>query len=657
MSHVYLQALLIMLEPMHMLFLCLGTMLGLLVGLMPGLGGIAGLSMVLPFVYGMDPTLALPMMVGLTATTTASDTFPAVMMGIPGTAGSAATVLDGYPLAKRGEAARALGAAFSAALIGGVFGAVILTATIYVARPLILAVGFGEQLMLILLALTMVGMLTGASAIKGIISCGLGLLIGCIGAAPATGEYRLTFDTVYLTEGVPLVIVALGMFAMPEMLEILRLRQRISSTSELTSGWMRGFWETLNHKWLVLRCSSIGTLLGALPGMGGAVIDWVAYGHVVQTSKDRSMLGKGDIRGVIAPEAANNAKEGGALIPTLMFGIPGSGVMAVFLSGLVLIGVEPGIGMVERHLDLTFIIIWSIALAHVIAASTCLMLAKPIARLTLMPYARVAPFMLTIVYFAAFQATRSWNDLIALFIMGLVGMYMKRFGWSRPALLIGYVLSQRLDAAMYQSIQVYGLTFLDRPGVLILLGLIVISVIVSVRMKLHRPPLTEDGPHTHRRRWPQMTFLAAVAAYIAYAIYDVSHLTFLAKVFPITVAVATLALMAAVGTVFLTRDRPSYVFYDREHGWAEDEKPTRSELYFQAWILGFLGAVAVFGFVLGIFAYITVFLKTRGGMAWHWAALAASGAVVVLSVLSHFLVLDYPGGLLQALVHMPWPFN
>ena len=283
-----LQALATLLSVKHLLYLLGGTLLGLVVGILPGLGGIAALSLLLPFVYGGDPTLVLPMMIGLLAVTNTSDTFPAVLVGIPGTSSAQATILDGFPLARRGEAARALGAAFSASLIGGLFGALVLTLAIQFARPLILKVGFGEQLMLVVLALTMVGMLTGASAIKGLIMCGMGLLFGSIGAAPATAEERLTFDTLYLSDGVPLVIVGLAMFAIPEMIEVLRKRNTISSLPELGSNTMHGFRETLRHKWLVLRCSALGVFIGALPGLGGSVTNWVAYGHAVQSAKDRS---------------------------------------------------------------------------------------------------------------------------------------------------------------------------------------------------------------------------------------------------------------------------------------------------------------------------------------------------------------------------------
>jgi TctA family transporter len=656
MSEFLLSALVSLLDLEHFLFLFLGTMLGLIIGFLPGLGGIAGLSLLLPVVYGKDPTLMLPMMIGLLAVTNTSDTFPAVLMGIPGTSSAQATILDGFPLAQRGEAARALGAAFSASLLGGIFGAVVLTASIYLARPLILAVGFGEQLMLIILALTMVGMLTGASALKGLASCGLGLLIGSIGAAPATGDYRLAFGTLYLGDGIPLVIVGLAMFAVPEMVDILRRRTRISTVPELGSGTLRGFAETLRHKWLVVRCSAIGTVIGALPGLGGSVTNWVAYGHVVQSTKDRDQLGKGDIRGVIGPESANNSDNGGALVPTLMFGIPGSGSMAVFLGGLILIGVEPGIGMLERHLDLTFIIIWSLALANVIGAGTCLLLAKPIARLTLIPFLVLAPFLIVIIYFAAFQATQQWADLVTLFVLGVLAVYMKRFGWSRPALLIGFVLAMRLDAAVYQSVQVYGMSFLERAGVLIMLALIAVSIFLAARFKPSREPLTSEGRHAAAGRAPQMIFLGLVTAYVGYAVYETSRLTFLARVFPMSVALITLAVLVAM-IVLSLRDRPSYVLHDSEREWTAAERPQYSALHFQGWILGLLATVAVLGFVLGVLAFICAFLRIKARVAWVPTVLGASAVIAVLSLLSYLLVFDYPGGLLQYLVELPWPLN
>jgi TctA family transporter len=651
-----LQALFTLLGPKHLLYLLAGTLLGLVVGILPGLGGIAALSLLLPFVFGGDPTLVLPMMIGLLAVTNTSDTFPAVLVGIPGTSSAQATIVDGFPMARRGEAARALGAAFSASLLGGLFGAFVLTLAIQFARPLILGVGFGEQLMLVVLALTMVGMLTGTSALKGLIMCAVGLIVGAMGAAPATAEVRLTFGSIYLDDGLPLVIVGLAMFAIPEMVEVLRKRTTIASTAELGAGTFQGFRETLQHKWLVVRCSSIGVLIGALPGLGGSVTNWVAYGHAMQTAKDRTLFGKGDIRGVIGPEASNNADNGGALIPTLMFGIPGSASMALFLGALILIGVEPGIGMMERHLDLTFIIIWSLAIANVIGAGICLFLAKPIARLTLVPFVLLAPFMIVIVYFAAFQATRAWEDLITLFVLGIIGMYMERFGWPRPAFLIGFVLSMRLDASVYQSIQVYGMTFLERGGVQVMLVLIAISVYLAARMKPNRDPLTADGVHAPVHKMPQVIFLGLLVLVCLYTLYDTWELAFLGKVFPVAVALITLALVAAAIVLFSLK-RPNYIFFDSEREWTGEDKPVHGDLHYQAWILLLLALTAAFGFILGVLAYITVFLKLKAQARWHTALLGALGAVAVLSAFGHLLALEYPRGLLQTVTTLPWPLD
>ena len=255
-------------SPYHILALFTGVVLGLLVGLLPGLGGTAGLALVLPFIFGMDPTIALAMMIGLQSVTTTSDTFPSVLMGIPGTSGSQATVLDGFPLSKKGEASRALSAAFVSSLFGGLFGAVVLSVAIFFAIPIILSIGFGEQMMLIVLALSMVGMLTGINIWKGLAACALGLMIGSLGSAPMTGVERLDFGTEYLIEPIPLVVIGLAMFATPEIVDLLRRQRTISETGKLGPGWLKGLTDWARNWWLSLRCAVIGCLVGALPGLG-----------------------------------------------------------------------------------------------------------------------------------------------------------------------------------------------------------------------------------------------------------------------------------------------------------------------------------------------------------------------------------------------------
>jgi putative tricarboxylic transport membrane protein len=647
----FFQALTDMFTPTHLFFLSLGTILGLVVGILPGLGGIAGLSIILPFIFGMEESHALSMMIGLLAPTTTSDTFPSVLMGIPGTAGSQATVVDGFPMSKRGEGARALGAAFTASLFGGLFGAVVLTGAIFAARPIILAMGFGEQLLLIILALSMIGMLTGTSALKGLATCTFGLLLGSIGAAPATGEFRMTMGSIYLSEGIPIVIVGLGMFALPEIVDLLRRGSAISETGTLGKGWYQGFKDAFEHKWIVLRCAIIGCIVGALPGLGGSVVDWIAYGHVVQTTKDREGFGKGDIRGVLAPEAANNAKEGGALIPTLLFGIPGSGSMAILLGGFILVGVEPGITMITEHLNLTFVMIWSLALANVLGAGLCLALANYVALLTTIRYALLAPFMIMLIFFAAFQATRDWQDLIALFVVGTLGCFMKRFGWSRPALLIGYFLAPRLEPKIYQAWQVYGWTFFERPIVIVLFILTVLSIYSAWRFSPNRGKTYEqEGPHGFGDKKPQLMFAGAVVAFAVFALADSFQYHPLGAVFPMAVSVICLALSIPL-IISITRQKTAdAVLYDNERGLVVDQNP----YHYLGWIIVMLAIVGLVGFPIGCALFIFVFItkKAEGSMLRN--AILGIAGVSFLGIMSHFLTLRYPPGLLQAVVEMPW---
>jgi putative tricarboxylic transport membrane protein len=473
-----------------------GVVIGLCVGILPGLGGIVGMTILLPVIYGMDPHEAFALLIGMVAVIPTSDTFPSVMMGIPGSSASQATIMDGYPLAKKGQAARALGAAFTASLIGGLFGAIVLALIIPIARPVVLAFGSPELFMLALLGISMVGVLSGDQPIKGVLAAGMGLMIGSMGDAPAVPEYRYTLGIDYLMDGIPLVIVGLGLFAFPEIVDLMIKGRAISETTTLGKGWLDGVKDALRNKFIILRCSIIGVIVGFLPGLGGSVVDWIAYGHIIQTTKDRKNFGKGDIRGVIAPESANNAKEGGGLIPTFLFGIPGSGSMAVFLGGLLILGIQPGPAMVTENVDLVYTAIWSLALANVFGAGLSIFLAKPITKLTIIPFAYMAPFMILIITFAAYQATRSWGDLIALLAMGVLGWLMKQFGWPRPAALIGYVLARNLETYLFISVQRYGLSWLTRTGVLILAAIIAISLYLSVRFQ---PKKKSAAGGTHGR--------------------------------------------------------------------------------------------------------------------------------------------------------------
>ncbi len=465
-----------LLEPMRLLFLFIGVFMGLALGAIPGLGGLVGLAILLPFTFDMDPFQAFAIMIGLTSITSTSDTIPSVLFGVPGTSASQATILDGHPMAKRGEAGRAFGAAYMASLMGGLFGALVLAVSIPILRPIVLAFGSPEFFMMGMLGISMVAVLSGKVPIKGLVVGAIGLAVGMIGMDPQTGVLRWVFGQLYLWDGVPLVPVALGIFALPEIVDLTIKGTRITDVPKKNlKGVMVGIRDAFQHWFLVLRCSAVGVWVGAVPGLGASVVDWFAYGHAIQTEKGASeTFGKGDVRGVIAPESANNAKEGGALIPTIAFGVPGSASMALLLGAMTIQGLTPGTAMLTKHLDITYTMIWSIAIANIFGTGLCLLLTNQLAKIALVRIHLLVPIVVVMVVLASFQATRHYGDLLSLMFFSFLGWFMKRFGWPRPPLVLGLVLSGIIENYLFISVSRYGATWATRPIVLVI-GLLIIG--------------------------------------------------------------------------------------------------------------------------------------------------------------------------------------
>jgi TctA family transporter len=634
-------------------FLILGVLLGLSVGVFPGLGGIAGLSMVLPFIYGMDPV------------SPTSDTFASVLMGIPGSSASQATVLDGFPLAKKGEAARALSAAFASSLFGGLFGAVILTFFILIARPLVLAFGLPEMLMITILGLSMVAILAGRLPIKGIAAAGLGLMVGTIGEAGAGGSLRMsTYDFPYLIDGLTLVIVGLGIFAVPEIVALLREDRSISRSGGLGAGWFDGIRDWSSNLFLSLRCAVIGVIVGVIPGLGGSVVDWIAYGHTVQSAKDKSRFGSGDVRGVIGPESSNNAKEGGGLVPTLIFGIPGSGSMAVFLGGLALLGYDAGPQMIRNDLDVTYTIVWSLALANVFGAGLCIVLSGGIARLTTIRFTLLGPFLFMMISFAAFQSRQSLGDLIALFSVGLLGIFLRRFDWSRPAFLIGFVLSNQAENFSNMANQVAGAKFrrsfetgfdyIASPIVLVILALTVVSIIIGVRQA--KQILPEGEVPVGRKRAP-LIFLLVVTAYLMVAWVDAMMIDLMSdKIFPVTISSITLVCCLLLLIRMMRAPETDDIFADRAAG-GDDAEAAHGLWSTLSWFAGLLLLSSLLGFILALSIFFVAFFRVRAGLGWARVLMLSAAGIGFISAMAGWLHRDFPPGLLQEFVKLPWPLG
>ncbi len=464
----------------------LGVFIGIWLGAVPGLGGIIGLVLLLPFTFGMDPVPAFALLLGMFAVTATSDTIASVMLGIPGTAASQATILDGHPLAQMGQAARALGAAFTVSAFGGVFGALILAASLPLILPVILSFNSPELFMLGALGLAMVGSLSGASILKGLTVAALGLLLSTIGYAETIAIPRFYFGTDNLIDKLPLIPVVLGLFAIPEIMELAIRNTSISrvpirKTSD--GGLLEGLRDAGRHRWLALRCAAIGTYVGMLPGLGGAIVDWVAYGHAVQSAKDKSQFGKGDIRGVIAPESANNATSGGSLIPTVAFGIPGSLPTAILLGALLIQGLKPGPEMLTTHLNLTFSMVWSIVVANIAVAIILMFLCEQVAKVSLVPGHLLVPGVIVFIFMGAWLGGASMGDWISCLVFGIVGFIMKRGGWPRPPLIMALILGSIMENSFQLSMNVHnGAHWLwERPIVLVIGALIALTIFLATR--------------------------------------------------------------------------------------------------------------------------------------------------------------------------------
>lgn len=658
------KALTLIFQPIQLLYLMGGVLLGLSIGVLPGLGGIAGLALVLPFMYGIDPVSGLALMVGLIAVIPTSDTFSSVLMGIPGSSASQATVLDGFPLSKQGHAARALSAAFASSLFGGLFGAVILSFFILIARPLILAFGLPEMLMITILGLSMVAILAGRVPLKGVVAAGLGLMFGTIGAAPAGGSLRMsTYDLPYLVDGFQLVIVGLGIYAVPEIVSLLRQDRAIAEGGTLGDGWMQGVRDWWQHKWLSMRCATIGVLVGVIPGLGGSVVDWLAYGSAVQTAKDRSMFGQGDIRGVIAPESSNNAKEGGGLVPTLIFGIPGSGSMAIFLGGLALLNMTPGPQMVRNNLDVTYTIVWSLALANVFGAGLCILLSKWIARMTTIRFTVIAPYLFMIIAFAAFQSRQSALDLAALVGIGIIGIMLRRFDFSRPAFLIGFVLSTQTEIFVNQAYQIAGSRFrrsaeagwdyILSPITIGLLLLTIVSIIVgikaskNIRENIDAPTKTKTAP---------ALFLGLAVIYLAVSTWDAFGVGRLQdRIFPLTIGIVALAGGVALLARMALRPANDDVFIDLEAG--EEGQAPHGLWSTLCWFVALVILTFIVGLILALAAFLVAFFRIRGRFGWIQTIIASCLGIAFILFLGYILGRDFPPGILQSYYDLPWPFT
>ena len=655
----------IMLDPSRLMALGAGVLVGLTIGVIPGLGGIVGIALLIPFTFEMDAYSAFAFLIGMGAVTTTSDTVPAVLFGIPGTTGSAATILDGHPLAKQGQAGRAFGAAYTASLLGGVAGAVLLAVSIPVLRPVMLYLGSPELLAICIFGLSMVTVLSGKAPLRGMVAAGIGLMVAMVGSDPQTGTMRWTFGTFYLWDGLPLVPVTLGLFALPELADLAIARRTIGGNAgvDTRSGQLQGIRDALHHWWLVLRCSWLGAALGAVPGLGAAVIDWLAYGHALKTEKDTGRFGEGDIRGVIASESSNNAKEGGALVPTLAFGVPGSASMAILLGAFMMHGLVPGPRMLTDNLELTYSIVWSIALANVLGAGLCLAFSNQLARVATIRMGLLLPVVLAIIFLGAFQGSRQWGDLYVLLGFGAFGWIMKRQGWPRPPLILGVVLGDIIERYLFISVGRYEWAWMTRPLVILLFTLALIGLMRPLLRNLRAAVGKASGPRFRARFSRSAFFTLLIAGVVAVSIAIASRWNVEARIVPLAVGYTALAcaVLSIFNEVFL---RPAAAEAGVEpEGLAPaarvpDGEPaldiktylTRAAGFF-AWCVGYVVLAKLIGMLAAIFVFVVFCVRFQGRETLVRGLLLATGMTTFCWLLfDRLLAVPWPQYLLSDIV-------
>ncbi len=467
-----------LLTPQAILFMFIGVVYGLVIGILPGLGGVVAVALLLPFSYGFEKAATLALLLGAHIGTIWGDSVTSILFSVPGSAKGLALCFDGYPMTKQGRATRALAASATGALLGGLFGAVFLALSIPIARPLILALGPSEYLMLALWGLTVIATFSEGSLIKGLIASALGVLVAFIGVDIVTATPRFTFGSEFLMDGISFPVAMIGLFAVAEMMKMaIRGTPIVDRTlvREVSTVW-QGIGDAFRHWWLVMRSSLLGVWIGVLPGVGASVAGLAAYAQAMQTSRTPEKFGKGTVEGVIAPDATMGANEGGGLLPTLAFGIPGGESMALLLVAFIGLGVTPGPEMLTKNLDLVFSMVWIIVLANVLVTLIGLGISPWLARLPTLHANLMVPTVLSVSFMGAFAARGRIEDVAVAFVFGVLGYLLDKYHYSRANFVIGMVLATMIERNLQISLTLYGDFFLfTRPLALTLFILVLLT--------------------------------------------------------------------------------------------------------------------------------------------------------------------------------------
>lgn len=480
----FLQGLAWVMDPLTIALIFLGILIGTFVGAVPGLGSKIALTILIPFTGHLAPYVALAMYLCVSEAASFGDTIPAVLFRTPGTAGAAATAIDGYALCQKGRAGYALGAGAMASFVGAMIGLFVCILFIPWLAKYVLAFAPPEYFWMAIIGISIIAVVSRGSLGKGILSGLLGLIISFIGHDIITGKARFTFGILILEDGIGFIPAMLGLFAVAEMFKLSRRTSQLElvDSGDPTKDVWKGCMEVFRHPFTSIRSALIGLFVGAVPGAGKAVASFLSYLITIRTSKNPETFGKGNVEGVISSEAANNASGGGggALIPTLTLGIPGSSGMALILAGMMYLGIRSGPSFIIFNAPMMYAMFAGLFMGIIIALILNLIVIKPLSKTVQLQPEILVPLVLILAFLGSYALRSSLFDMFVTLIFGILGYFMDRYGYSTVCMVLAMILGPIAQESFFQAWKIGNRSFaifFTRP---ISIGMIVFLALAMV---------------------------------------------------------------------------------------------------------------------------------------------------------------------------------
>ncbi len=474
----------------NLLMMAIGVLIGMVVGILPGIGGVQAMILMIPFSWKMGVYPAFALIVSIYATSKFGGSLTAILFNIPGDNPNAVTLIDGYPMAKKGKARTAIAASATVSILGGIFSCISLLVFMPVMYQIILLFGTAEFFMLALFGLATISAVSSKTILKGILTGCIGILIATIGYHPVVGVSRFTFGALYLRDGINMVPVMLGLLGLSETIKLwIEGSSIVSKGVPLTGSVVEGVVAAFKNWPLMIRSCLIAWVIGIAPGAGGAVAGFVSYAQAAKTCKNPESFGKGDVRGVIAGDIALHASAGGDFLPTITIGIPGSTAMAILMAALALHGISPGPQLMKERIDLVYFIVIVFFIAHVVSVISAVGFTPVVERLTKLRAELISPIVILLCLVASYNAREYWQDILVAIFFGILGYYMRKHDYHPIPLILGLILGPIAEKSFFQTLALSKngiLVFFTRIPSLILFFCVLTIVLWPYIERLHK---------------------------------------------------------------------------------------------------------------------------------------------------------------------------